>query len=202
MVSIGSIACRAENAAETAVVVFPVYCQNIPKPVKKFLSECSAKYVVLIATYGGISPGNVLWEASKCVFGAVIAAAAIPTGHSVLSESEPKTDFPFSFVAERIRTPKEAKIVKRFKNPFSDFFPSLRSRLGIKITRLSGCNRCKLCEENCPTHAIRDGAINGKCIRCLRCVSQCPKHALSIRVHPLLKMYLLKKRKNRLVLYL
>ena len=40
------------TTADTAVVVFPVYCQNIPKPVKRFLKGLEAKYVALIATYG------------------------------------------------------------------------------------------------------------------------------------------------------
>ena len=53
------------TTADTAIVVFPVYCQNIPKPVKRFLKGLEAKYVALIATYGKISYGNVLYEAQK-----------------------------------------------------------------------------------------------------------------------------------------
>ena len=52
---------------DTAIVVFPVYCQNIPKPVKQFLKRMRANYVVLIATYGKISYGNALQEAQKLV---------------------------------------------------------------------------------------------------------------------------------------
>ena len=47
----------AENI-ETAVIVFPVYCQNIPAPIIPFLKNISTPKVALIATYGGISHGN------------------------------------------------------------------------------------------------------------------------------------------------
>jgi hypothetical protein len=40
---------------DTAVVVFPVYCQNIPKPVKRFLKGLEAKYVA-IPTPVNLSP--------------------------------------------------------------------------------------------------------------------------------------------------
>ena len=54
-------------AADTAVVAFPVYCQNIPQPVVDFLKLLNAKYVALLATYGRISYGRVLYEAQKLV---------------------------------------------------------------------------------------------------------------------------------------
>ena len=69
---------------DTAAVVFPVYCQNIPKPVKRFLKGLEAKYVALIATYGKISYGNVLYEAQKLLHRLVIAGAYIPMGHTYL----------------------------------------------------------------------------------------------------------------------
>ena len=56
-------ACGAGGNA--AFVVFPVYCQNIPAPVKAFFRGLKAEYVLPVATYGGISHGNVLREAEK-----------------------------------------------------------------------------------------------------------------------------------------
>lgn len=55
--------------ADLAVVIFPVYCQNIPAVVRDFFSKLDSKHVVLIATYGKISHGNVLWEAFKIIRG-------------------------------------------------------------------------------------------------------------------------------------
>ena len=66
--------------ADLAVVIFPVYCQNIPAVVRDFFSKQDSKHVVLIATYGKISHGNVLWEAFKIIRGRVIAAAYVPWG--------------------------------------------------------------------------------------------------------------------------
>ncbi len=188
--------------AETAVIVFPVYCQNIPTPVRGFLHAVSAKYVVLIAAYGGISPGNVLREASDCVCGTVIAAAAVPTGHSFLSEPDGGENSFLSPIIERIYRPQKAEIPKLFKNPFSDFFPAWRSRVGVKITCSSQCNDCKICEINCPMHAMHNGRPDEKCIRCLRCIRLCPKGALRFTLRPAVKGYLRKKRKNRLYLFL
>ena len=45
-------ACGAGGNA--AFVVFPVYCQNIPAPVKAFFRGLKAEYVLPVATYGGI----------------------------------------------------------------------------------------------------------------------------------------------------
>ena len=36
--------------ADLAVVIFPVYCQNIPAVVRDFFSKLDSKHVVLIAT--------------------------------------------------------------------------------------------------------------------------------------------------------
>ena len=47
--------CPAE--VTTAVIVFPVYCQNVPLPVKVFLPGLKAENVVLIATYGRMGYG-------------------------------------------------------------------------------------------------------------------------------------------------
>jgi flavodoxin len=53
------------SADDVAVLVFPVYCQNIPKRAKSFLKESSSDKIALIATFGRISYGNVIREASR-----------------------------------------------------------------------------------------------------------------------------------------
>lgn len=40
------------QTAEIAIISFPVYSQNIPKPFKEVLKKLNAKYIVLNATYG------------------------------------------------------------------------------------------------------------------------------------------------------
>ncbi|MBE6563410.1 MAG: hypothetical protein E7660_06700 [Ruminococcaceae bacterium] len=185
-----------------AVVVFPVYCQNIPKPVKSFLKELRAEHVVLIATYGKISYGNVLYEAQNIVSGEVIAGAYIPMGHTFLDGDisfDTKLLFP---IAERINKPEKIRIPKAFKNPLADIFPAFRSRIGVKITKNDRCTSCGKCEEKCPVGAIRNGKINSRCIRCLRCVSSCPEKALEYKNTAILDKYLGNYHKEDYVLYL
>ena len=49
----------------TAAVVFPVYCEDVPRPVRGFLRRSSPEYIFYVAVYGGISHGNALIRAGK-----------------------------------------------------------------------------------------------------------------------------------------
>lgn len=185
-----------------AVVVFPVYCQNIPAIVKAFLKKINAQYTVLIATYGKKSYGNVLYEAKKIVNSEVIAGAYIPIGHTFLDGDHLFDSKYLLPIAERIRRPKKADIPKTPKNPFSNVFPNLRSRLGVRLTITERCNNCKLCEKACPSGAIQNGKINSECIRCLRCATICPQHAIEYKNRRILNKYLHSSYKDEYVLYL
>ena len=187
---------------EVAVVVFPVYCQNIPKPVKQFFERIRAKYLVLIATYGKISYGNVLYEAQKILGSRIIAGAYIPIGHTFLDG-----DYGFDTtyllpIVQRISNPQTVVIPKTRKNPLANIFPGLRSRMGVKIIKGANCNDCGLCERLCPVGAMRNGRIHAECIRCLRCVTNCPQKALQYQNTPVLDTYLKRYHKEEYVLYL
>ena len=190
------------SMGETTIVVFPVYCQNIPGPVKVFLQKIPSKYIVLIATYGKISYGNVLYEAQKLVRGEVIAGAYIPTGHTFLNGGYFFDAAVLPPIAERIKSPQEVHIPKTCKNPLSNIFPAFRSRIGVKIIKNNHCSNCGICEKNCPAEAIKNGKINSKCIRCLRCVTNCPQKALQHKNRQILKKYLKSHYKEEVVLYL
>lgn len=188
--------------SNTAVIVFPVYCQNIPTPVKMLLPKIKADNFVFIATYGKKSFGNVIYEATKIINGRVIAAAYVPIGHTYLNENE---DVDFSLldpIFERIANPKEVKIPKTSKNPLADFLPEIRSRVGVRIKTSDKCNRCNLCGEKCVMNAIEKGKINSNCIRCLRCVNICPNNALEVKYNAFLKMYLKNKNSKNTKIYL
>jgi len=186
----------------TIVVVFPVYCQNIPAPVKTFLRNVRAEHVVLIAVYGKISYGNVLYEAKRLVHTQVIAGAYIPMGHTFLSGDACFDEAFLLPIVQRIRSPQKAHIPKSRKNLLADVFPALRSRLSVKITKNDRCDNCGTCEENCPAGAIRSGKIHSGCIRCMRCVSQCPRHALQYKNIRILQRDLERHCKEEYVLYL
>lgn len=188
--------------ADVAVVVFPVYCQNIPQPVRRFLPTLAAEHVVLLATYGGISPGNVLQEAARAVAGTVIAAAAVPTGHSLLGEPACADYSALTPLFDRMAHPKRVKIPRLLKNPFSDVFPSWRSRIGVAMRCTPECTHCKRCELSCPQQAMHDGRPDHSCIRCLRCVGVCPENALQFSARPVTKCYLRRRRSDRWYIFL
>ncbi len=187
---------------EVAVVVFPVYCQNIPKPVKQFLKSLEAKYIALIAAYGKISYGNVLYEAQKFLHGEIIAGAYIPIGHTFLDGDHGFDEKYLLPIVQRIKAPQKAVISRNRKNPLANIFPGLRSRIGVKITKSDRCNSCGLCAKSCPMGAIRNNRIHWQCIRCLRCVTICPQKALQYKNRWILDKYLKSYYKEEYVLYL
>ena len=197
-----SMAWRPDSyKVDTAVVVFPVYCQSIPLPVRKALPLISASDFILIAAYGRKSFGNALGEAVKLVKGRVIAGAYVPVGHTYLNE-QLETDLSrLDPLLLRIANPKPIRIPTSWKNPFASFFPLQRGKLGVRITRGKNCDNCGLCTKLCPMHTMVDGKPGKSCIRCLRCVHICPQNALRATLHPCLKQYLNGKRKNDFWVY-
>ena len=187
---------------DIAVVVFPVYCQNIPQTVAEFLKNSSANHIVLIATYGRISHGNVIWEASKLTGAVVIAAAYVPTGHSFLGEGTAFDPEPLTPIFERISNLRAATLKKERKNVLANFFPAWRSRVGMRIARTDQCDSCNLCGSTCHIHAIQNGIIGRTCIRCMRCVNECPRSALRPKPRFFLKLYLKQKKRDDFVIYL
>lgn len=190
---------------DTAVIVFPVYCQNVPKTVDKFLKNLHAEYVALIAAYGKMSHGNVLNEIQRKYSLDVVAAAYVPTKHAYLDE--PRFDG-FDRLAPLINKLIDGEkrtttvvIPKSGKNPFASFAPSWRSRQGVKIVKSDRCNGCGQCDKTCPEHAIVSGKTNRNCIRCTRCVEACPQGALSLRLTYPMRRYLKKRKKDELIIY-
>ncbi len=187
---------------QTAIVVFPVYCQNLPTVVASFLKRLRATYVVLIATYGRIAHGNVLWEATRQTKATVIAAAYVPMGHTYLGEGVAFDAAQLTPILDRIAHPRAATLKKEKKSFWANILPSWRSRVGVEIMRTDACDRCGFCRQQCAMNAIEDGKINSCCIRCMHCVLNCPRQALQWRVRPMLERYLRRERQDALVLYL
>ena len=192
----------AVSRDDTVAVVFPVYCENIPEPVKNFLRELPPCRAALIATYGRVSYGNALFEAQALFLGTVIAGAYKPTGHTFLKGDFSFAREPLNRIAQRMKDPKAVTLPRTPKNPLSDLSPALRSRIGTRIRKNSRCDRCGLCEANCPMKAIRGGRITAQCIRCLQCVTNCPQKALEYKNSPILDLYLRRHQKNETKLYL
>ena len=191
-----------ELSSETAVVVFPVYCQNLPDPLLVFLPKLKAENIAFIALYGKKSFGNVIFDAAKLTNAVIIAGACVPCGHSFLSEPD---NFDFSTlepIIQRIKSPSPAKLAKERKDFYADLVPAKRTQLCVKISRSSSCIHCGTCIKNCPMHTMTENSIGKNCIRCLRCVNDCPKKALSFKTSAFLKLYLTRNCKNEFKIYL
>lgn len=191
---------------DNLVLCFPVHCQNIPGLVKDFLAASKIKNLTVIATYGKMNHGNVLYEVQKNYrknIKAIVGAAYVPTKHSYITGDEPFGDFcVLKPVAQKIKKPSEVFLPKLKKNPLANFFPKLRSRIGIKIYKNSACSSCGLCENSCNFAAIKNGVVNNKCIRCLKCVKICPESAIGFKPDFFMKKYLKKKKITVTIIYI
>lgn len=186
---------------DTAVLVFPVHCQNLPDPVKIFLKNIGIKIFGVIATYGRMCHGNVLYEIQKRYNRTVCAAAYVPTKHAYLNESDfTDLDALEPFVS-KLNDPNPVSIPKSYKNPLSVMFKKLRSRMGVKIYKDGKCDNCGICDKICKNNAIINGKTNRRCIRCLKCVAECPNNALRFNNRLPMRMYLRKKKINELTIY-
>ena len=184
------------------VLVFPVHCQNIPNIVKAFLKKITAENLTVIATYGKMCCGNVLYEIQKNYQKNIVAGAYVPTKHSYIENDDPFFNFDkLNPIIEKIKKPSSIQLPKLYKNPLADIFPELRSRMGLKIRKNASCNGCNLCAEHCSFGAIKAGTTNGRCIRCLKCVEVCPRQALNVKIGLPLKLYLHKKKVKKLIIY-
>lgn len=183
-----------------AVIVFPVHCQSVPKPLKKFLKDFKANFVALIATYGRESFGNTLFDAGKLCKN-IFAAMYLPAKHTYCDGNFETPEIPDEFY-KKFEKPNFINIPKERHTPFAKFLPSLRSRLILKIKKTDNCISCNLCGENCPTGAIKCGKIDCKCIRCLKCVYTCPNGGLIVQKSLILKTYLKKARREKVILYI
>ena len=191
---------------DNLVLCFPVHCQNIPGLVRNFLSESKINNLTVIATYGKMNHGNVLYEVQKKYrknIKTIVAAAYIPTKHSYITGDKSFDDFGvLKPVAQKIKNPSGIILPKLKKNPLANLFPKRRSRIGIKIYKNDGCNRCGLCESSCNYAAIKNGVTNNKCIRCLKCVKICPESAIGFKPTFFMKKYLEKKKITDTIIYI
>ena len=200
--SLESIETSGAEHYQNLVLVFPVHCQNIPDIVKTFLKNISVNTLTVIATYGKMCCGNVLYEIQKRYQNDIVAGAYIPTKHSYISNDDIFCDFDkLKPIVEKIKEPSYIQLPKLHKNPLANIFPKQRSMLGLTIRKSVACDGCNLCAKSCSFGAIKKGKTTHKCIRCMRCVESCPSKALKIKLGLPLKIYLHKKKTNKLIIY-
>ena len=191
---------------DNLVLCFPVHCQNIPGLVRDFLSVSKIKNLTVIASYGKMNHGNVLYEVQKKYrknIKTIVAAAYIPAKHPYITGDTSFNDIcvPEQLV-KKIKNPSGIILPKLKKNPLANLFPKRRSRTGIKIYKNDDCNRCGLCESSCNYAAIKNGVTNNKCIRCLKCVKICSESAIGFKPTFFMKKYLEKKKITDTIIYI
>ena len=173
--------------------------------VKDFLPRLRAKRLILVATYGRMCYGNVLYEAQKLyVKNPIVAAAYVPTKHSYLQEESFEDFKSLAPLIEKIKSGsrEEIHVPRLYKNIFAGFATGWRSRVGVKMWRDESCIDCKQCERECAVKGIKAGKTNKNCIRCMKCVTNCPANALHFSNRLPLRLYLKKKKINKVVLYI
>ena len=191
-----------EYSFDNLALVFPIYSQSLPYAVKTFLSKIQTQNLTLVATYGRMCHGNALHEAQKKYKRNIVAAAYIPTKHSYLQESEFDDFKSLDRIVEKMLAPSPIVIPRSYRNLLSYLFKDRRSRIGVKIYKNQNCDGCDICSQICNNDAIVNGVTNKNCIRCLKCVNACPNDALKYKLRYPMRVYLRKKKKDELVIYI
>lgn len=191
-----------EYRYDNLLLAFPVYCQNIPQKVTAFLARLNVNNLAVVATYGKVNHGNVLYEIQRLYKHNIIAAAYVPAKHAYIDGERFEQFDKLDVIVSKFDNPSRINVPKSYKNPFANIFKGLRSRLGVKIVKDCGkCDNCNICGANCPQKASNYGKTNCKCIRCARCVTHCPQQALKIVKSKIMAKYLAKTSQNELVVY-
>ena len=183
------------------ILVFPVYCQGIPKRVEKFLGSVKIQNLIPIATYGKMSYGDVLRQMQDKFPHKIVSAAYVPTKHTYSDEERFSEFEKLGEIIENIYGDEEIKIPRSKKSFWADMLSEERSRMGVKIIRTDRCTSCGVCTENCPENAVINGITGKNCIRCFRYVENCPGKALEYRLIYPMKKYLSKVRCSDIVIY-
>lgn len=183
--------------------VFPIYSETIPKVLMDALLKLKTKYLILLATYGKMGTGNVIYEIAKKTHHHLVGAMYIPCKHTYLNEERFNDFQQLDVVLEMVNSIKELELgsLKRKKHLFADFFRNFRTRKNVSIQINNNCVDCKICERNCPVEAIKEKKINKSCLRCLKCYYNCPHQAIDIKYNLFLKKYLTDKKDTNLYIY-
>ncbi len=181
-------------------LIFPIHYQSIPKEIIPSIKKIKANRAIVIATYGKMSFGHVLYDIKKILKAKIIAGAYIPAKHTYLLKDKPFNDYNKldSIIQLKSRT-EEIKFPKTKKNIFSNFLPRFRHQISVKIIKNKNCNQCNRCNLICKN--IKIGKPNNQCIRCLKCINSCPNRALEFKLSPIMNNYLKKERVNQFIVY-
>ena len=197
----------AELAAERRIgIVFPVYCFDVPSPVREFLAQARfAKdaYIYVVATCGA-SVGRAIRTAVRLIAGngaevSLSRKLRYPDSASVAvgANANPKTSRCTKAEAEIDAIAKDIEAGRRdLREVHGSAAAALaETRAGRALVSWafrqepdpSICNGCGLCAKVCPCSTIEstDGHARirdrAHCAHCMACVQFCPRQAMTIR---------------------
>lgn len=182
-------------------LVIPVHYQNVPKEIKSIIKKIKANRAIVIATYGKMSYGNVLYEIDNIYLRAnIVCASYVPVKHAYIKDDKKFSDFnKLDEIINMIDKEDEATITIQNKNIFANFFPIIRHRMGVRIYKTDKCINCGKCNLLCKN--IKNGKVNNRCNRCLKCYYNCPNGGLDFKLSFFMKKYLNKKKKDEFIIY-
>lgn len=186
---------------QNLLLVFPVYSQNIPEPVRKVIKQLTVDKAIIIVTYGYMGTGNVLYEVQKILNGNIVGGAYVPSKHTYLERKMSTTLYNLLPLINNFNSNELVRFPHRHKHLMANFFTHTRGLFNVKISKNASCINCHLCDDLCPVGAINGGKINNMCIRCLRCYHNCKQGGLDIKYGYFLKKYLKKERIKELIIY-
>lgn len=207
-------------AGELFTLIFPVYGQRVPAPLRRWLRDLPATEApaCVICTYGSVGTGSALAEAAGLLERGgmrVTAAAELPgphcyacgeTGYDLTGAGE--TDLvavrEFYSRVEKKEPKQPVKITPGYgaARLLPDRLSPVRAGVLRPAAEAGKCTRCGACRAVCPTGTGLERG--GDCIRCGACAQACPAGARTLRFRTqLVPWYLSKaiqKRPPRLIL--
>jgi len=183
---------------------FPIYYWRAPRLIREWLltKEGKNRKCSVYFTYGGVHTGvahhNINHLLDHINFKMVVSAEFIArhtfnlAGFHFMENRPNEEDFKTArefaslsykkFIEENIETLSFDSPIKS-KEEVDKFEVTFRRATPTPYIDSILCTECGLCENLCPTNAMRiekGKPIRKKCIRCLRCLISCPEHAILI----------------------
>lgn len=191
----------------------PVYFGYSVPPIIEFIKQLPMSkegFAVPFVTFGGVTSGIALYEMGKMLNEkgyAIIGSAKILAIHSgmlqcenPLGEGHPDSNDDSMIVnlvkkvnAKLLSKPIQTLSVENLNYQPKDVRETMQKRSFEEVKQMApsrqldkeACTQCGICEENCPTQAIKCDPypqFGDECILCYNCVRLCQKKAIKTSI--------------------
>lgn len=185
---------------EHVVLYIPVYSGHVPKPLLSLLNSLQVNRLSILITYGGVTTGIALREATNAVtHNTLVSYAIIPVHHTYGGHQNAIDMRQLDPLVQVIKYPTDQSVTTpKIRWPFwLDWTESWRTRFNYRLTHHPNrCIQCGACQKVCPVAAITENyQLKRSCLRCGRCVRTCDQNAWTAKQSWFLKRYLKKPRR-------